>query len=123
MRGWVNDPDEFAESMLGSTLFDPATSLVAVDEATGAYAGLVRVWVARHWARLGLVGVRGAHRRQGLGRALASAAFRPLSGRDVGVVLAEADVADLAAQALLARLGARRTGGMVELVRHRARPE
>ena len=119
-RGWVNDPDEFAESTMGSTLFDPATSLVAVEEATGVYAGLVRVWVARHWARLGLVGVRSAHRRQGLGRALAAAAFRPLPERGVGVVLAEADVANLPAQALLAGMGARRTGGTIELARHRA---
>jgi ribosomal protein S18 acetylase RimI-like enzyme len=119
-RGWVNDPDEFAESILGSTLFDPETSLVAVQEATGRYAGLVRVWVARHWARLGLVGVRVDHRRLGLASALTAAAFQPLPERGVGVVLAEADTANVPAQALLARLGARRTGGMIELVRHRA---
>jgi ribosomal protein S18 acetylase RimI-like enzyme len=123
MRGWANDPDEFAESALGSTLFDPATSLVAVEQASGMYAGLVRVWVARRWARLGLVGVRNGHRRRGLGRALAAAAFRPLPERDVRVVLAEADVANLPAQALLARLGARRTGGTIEFVRHGARAE
>jgi prolyl-tRNA editing enzyme YbaK/EbsC (Cys-tRNA(Pro) deacylase)/ribosomal protein S18 acetylase RimI-like enzyme len=123
MRGWVNNPDEFAESTLGSALFDPATCLVAVEEATGVCAGLVRAWVARRWARLGLVGVLSAHRRQGLGTALTAAAFRPLPGRSVGVVLAEADVANLPAQALLARFGARRTGGSIELVRRRARPE
>jgi ribosomal protein S18 acetylase RimI-like enzyme len=120
MRGWVNDPDEFAEQALGSALVDPETSLVAVEEATGAYAGLVRVWVARHWARLSLIGVRRDDRRQGLGRALAAAAFAPLGARGVDVVLTEADTDDAAARSLLAALGARRTGGMIELVRRRA---
>jgi GNAT superfamily N-acetyltransferase len=119
MRGWVNDPGEFAEATLGSTLFDPATSLVAVEEGTGDYHGLVRVWVARQWARLGLVGVRAERRRLGLGRALTAAALVPVRERGVGVVLAEADTVNRSGQALLAGFGARRTGGTVELVLRR----
>lgn len=115
-RGWVNDPDEFAEQLVRSPLFDPATSLVAVD-AAGGYAGLVHVRVAPRWARLALVGVRPEHRRRGLGRALVGAALQPLRERGVALVLAEADVADPAARALLDGFGARRTGGTVELVR------
>ncbi len=116
-RGWVNDPDEFAEATLHPGLFDPATSLVAVEEATGAYVGLVRIGVARRWAKLGLVGVLPGHRRRGLGRALLGAALQPLRDRGVGMVLAEADARDEAARRLLGRFRARRSGGTVELVR------
>jgi GNAT superfamily N-acetyltransferase len=116
-RGWVNDPEEFVEQTLHSRLFHPATYLVAVEETTGAYAGLVRVWVARRWAKLALVGVRPDHRRRGLGRAMVAAAFRPLCDRRVQLVLAEADAASGPSRALLVGFGARRSGGTLELVR------
>jgi GNAT superfamily N-acetyltransferase len=118
MRGWVNDPDEFAAQTARFPLFHPATSLVAVEEAGGAYVGLARVLVARRWAKLGLVGVRPGHRRRGLGRALVATAFRPLRDAGVELVLAEADAANEPARALLAGFGARRTGGTFELVRN-----
>jgi ribosomal protein S18 acetylase RimI-like enzyme len=108
MRGWVNDPEEFV---------DPATSLVAVDDAAGADAGLVRLRIAGRWAKLGLVGVRREHRRRGLGRALLAAAFRPLPDVGVELVLAEADASNAPARALLIGFGARRTSGTFELVR------
>jgi ribosomal protein S18 acetylase RimI-like enzyme len=116
-RGWVNDPDEFLEQTVRSPLFHPATFLVAVEEAGGVSAGLVRVAVAPRWAKLGLVGVRPEHRRRGLGRALVAAAFRPLQDVGVRLVLAEADAANEPARALLTGFGARRTGGTFELVR------
>src|SRR4051794_9260282 len=50
-RGWVNDPDEFLAQTVRSPLFNPATSLVAVEEATAAHVGLVRVSVAARWAK------------------------------------------------------------------------
>jgi GNAT superfamily N-acetyltransferase len=121
-RGWVNDPDEFVEQTLHSTLFHPEAQLVAVEEATGAYAGLVRVGVARRWAKLAFIGVRPGHRRQGLGTALLASALRPLPDSGVTVVLAEADAADRSSQALLAGFRARRTGGTYELVRDVPRP-
>jgi GNAT superfamily N-acetyltransferase len=114
-RGWVNDPDEFAAQTAQSPLFHPATSVVAVEEAGGAYVGLVRVLVARRWAKLGLVGVRPDHRRRGLGRALVATAFRPLLDVGVDLVLAEADAANEPARALLTGFGAHRTGGTFEL--------
>jgi ribosomal protein S18 acetylase RimI-like enzyme len=115
-RGWVNDPDEFEQTM-HSTLFRPATHLVAVEEATGAYVGLVRVRVATRWAKLACVGVRPGHRHRGLGRAMVAATFRPLRNDGINLVLAEADAADVPSQALLAGFRARRTGGTYELVR------
>lgn len=117
-RGWVNDPDEFQAQTLRSPLFHSATSLVAVEEATEAHVGLVRVSVAPRWAKLGLVGVRPEHRRRGLAGALVAAAFRPLRDGGVQLVLAEADAGNEPARALLAGFGARRTGGTFELVRN-----
>jgi RimJ/RimL family protein N-acetyltransferase len=112
--GWVNDPAEFRRYTFGPH-FDPELYLVAV--AAGEYAGLVRMWRGARVPRLGLIGVLRWHRRQGLARALLHAAFTPLPGRGVEQVMAEADAGNGPSQALLARLGARRTGGAVELRR------
>jgi hypothetical protein len=46
--------------------FDPATYLVAIEQATGCYAGLVRVWNRPSGPRLGLLAVGGGDRRRGL---------------------------------------------------------
>lgn len=55
--GWVGDiawlRSEFAES----PPYDPAAYLVAIEESTGRYAGLVRVWRNDDGPRLGMVGV------------------------------------------------------------------
>jgi len=97
--------------------FDPATYLVAVDDASQAFAGLARVWKHRRQPRLGLVGVTPGYRRRGLAKLLLAAVFAPLCERGISEVAAEADAADPAANALLARIGARRVGGSLELVR------
>jgi len=116
-NGWVNDPRDFREYTFDARHFDPMTYLVAVDEATGGYAGLVRVWNDPGNPRLGLIGVVAAHRRRGVARALLAAAFRALHDRGFGQVAAEVDVTNAASTELLRRLGARRTGGSVELIR------
>jgi ribosomal protein S18 acetylase RimI-like enzyme len=115
--GWVNDPRQFRTETFDPALFDPATYLVAVHDASGQYAGLARVWGRRNHARLGLVGVRRACRRRGLARALLAAAFAPLHARGISRVLAEADVTSTAAVALLTGIAADRIGGSVELLR------
>ncbi len=115
--GWVNDPGEFQEYTFGSRHFDARTYLVAVDEATGRYAGLVRVWNEPSRWRLGLIGVVAAYRRSGVARALLAAAFRPLHDQGISEVAAEVDVTNAACVTLMRSLGARRTGGSVELLR------
>jgi ribosomal protein S18 acetylase RimI-like enzyme len=115
--GWVNDPDRFHTETFDSIGFDPATYLVAVHEASGEYAGLARIWNHPKYARLGLVGVRRSCRRRGLARALLAAAFQALHARGITDVLAEVDTTNSASTALLTRIGARRTGGSVELLR------
>src|SRR5215207_2159113 len=115
--GWKNDLVEFAERTFDSPLFDPRTYLVAVDDQTGDLAGLVRIWWTPRVAQLGLVAVRRPYRRRGLATALLHAAFGPLAARGFTQVTAEADVTNVPSRTLLARFGARRTGGTVELRR------
>ena len=51
---------------------DPATYLVALDEASEGI-GIVRIWMRRDGPRLGLIGVRSDWRRRGVARAMLAA--------------------------------------------------
>jgi GNAT superfamily N-acetyltransferase len=115
--GWRWQPADFhAETF--SSAFDPATYLVAVDPE-GRYAGIARVWNNPAMPRLGLIAVTREHRRAGLGRALLARAFGVLHRRGQPEVSAEVDSANRASLTLMTSLGARRTGGSVELIKRR----
>ncbi|HEX5405677.1 MAG TPA: GNAT family N-acetyltransferase [Pseudonocardiaceae bacterium] len=115
--GWRNDPARFAPDTFGDPEFDPSTYLLAVDRATGDYAGLVRVWRRRTVSRLGLIGTLPAYRRRGLARALLSQAFDVPHQAGQTEVSCEVDQTNVASNTLLTGLGARRDGGNVELER------
>ncbi|MBO0880606.1 MAG: GNAT family N-acetyltransferase [Mycobacterium sp.] len=115
--GWRNDPGEFHDYTYDEAHFDPATYLVAIDEQGEAFAGLVRVWVSRQHARLGLIGVTRGYRRRGLARALLATAFDRVHERGLVDVTAEADETNHAVITLLESIGARRTGTTLELIR------
>ncbi len=119
--GWRWDPDEFRDETFSPPFFDPATYLIAVDRASGEYAGLVRVWRNRGGARLGLIAMLAAYRRHGAARALLGQVFAVLAARGAASVVAEVDDTNEPSLALLTRLGGRRYGGSVELIR-RYRP-
>lgn len=114
--GWRWDPSEFREDTFGP-FFDPATYLVAVDLDTGDYAGLVRVWRSRGGPRLSLIGTLDPYRRRGAAGALLGRALAVLVARGETSLIAEADDASVVSSSLLRRLGARRYGGSVELIR------
>jgi len=115
-KGWQWDAEEFhAETF--SPFFDPATYLVAVDRASGEYAGLVRIWRSRAGPRLGLIATLAQYRRRGVARALLGRAFAVLAARGDTSVVGEVDDTNIASVALLTGLGARRYGGNVELIR------
>ncbi|HEU5421823.1 MAG TPA: GNAT family N-acetyltransferase [Streptosporangiaceae bacterium] len=116
--GWRWDAEGFRRETF-SPAFDPATYLVAVEEGSGEYAGLVRVWNNPAGPRLGLIAVRDGYRRRGLARALLGRTLGVLSERGQAAVTAEVDDTNNASRTLLAGLGARRTGGCAELVRRR----
>jgi ribosomal protein S18 acetylase RimI-like enzyme len=115
-EGWRWDPADFNEETFGSD-FDPATYLVAVDVPSGEYIGLVRVWMNPGRPRLGLIAVLPPYRHRGLASLLLARAFRVLHERGKKEVTAEVDDTNAASSALLAKLGARRIGGSVELIR------
>ncbi len=116
--GWRNDPATFAEQLLADPQFDPATYLIAID-GSGAYAGLVRIWIRPSGPRLGLIAVRREYRRHGLAMALLARSLAGLTDRSVGHVVCEVDVTNTASNAVMARLGARRIGSGLELVHRR----
>jgi ribosomal protein S18 acetylase RimI-like enzyme len=120
--GWHNDPTHFAADTLRDPEFDPTTYLIAVDQSTGDYAGLVRVWQRPVGPRLGLIATMPAYRRRGLARALLSQAFDVLSRAGHKEVVCEVDETNVASNTLLAGLGARHEGGTVELERAWRRP-
>lgn len=117
--GWRNDPAGFAREALDDPQFDPASYLIAVAERSGEYVGLVRVWRRPDTPRLGLIGVLPPYQRRGLGVALLARAFDVLRQRGRAEVSCEVDRTNTASNALMRRLGARRVGGQVELVRAR----
>ena len=92
-----------------SALLDPATYLVAVDRASGEYAGLVRIWRNRAGPRLGLIATLAQYRRRGVARALLGQAFAVLAARGDTSVVGEVDDTNAASVSLLTGLGARRT--------------
>ena len=117
--GWRWPPEEFRDETV-SPFFDPATYLVAVARASGEYVGLARVWKNRAGARLGMIAMLAPYRRRGAARALLGRAFAVLDACGQPSVTAEADDANVASVSLLTRLGARRYGGSIELIRRHA---
>ncbi|HVT66712.1 MAG TPA: GNAT family N-acetyltransferase [Trebonia sp.] len=113
--GWRWDREGFERETFGRG-YDPSTYLVAV-APDGDYAGLVRVWQNRNLPRLGLMAVRRPYRRRGITRALLRQAFGICHERGREYATAEVDDENLPSVTLLTRLGARRTGGTVELLR------
>lgn len=55
--GWQGDRDWFHDELTESPPFDPSAYLVAVDDRTGDYVGLVRIWRNPTGPRFGLIGV------------------------------------------------------------------
>jgi ribosomal protein S18 acetylase RimI-like enzyme len=120
-EGWRWDAEEFRAEMSGR-FFDPATCLVAVDLASGEYAGLVRIWRTRAGPRLGLIATLAPHRRRGVARTLLAQACAVLVARGDTSVTGEVDDTNVAALSLLTGLGARRYGGNVELIKRQPGP-
>lgn len=114
--GWKWDEAGFREEF-ASPSFDPATYLIAVEQASGEYTGIVRVWINPEGPRLGFVGVLPRYRRRGVARALLARALAVLHARGETEVSTEIDDANVASLSLLGALGARRTGSSIELIR------
>jgi ribosomal protein S18 acetylase RimI-like enzyme len=115
--GWRWDPRGFRKETYDALDFDAATYLVAIERATGRYAGLVRVWNRPGGPRLGLIGVGRGYRRRGLARGLLARVLGVLHQRGEPEVTGEVDTTNAGSNRLLTGVGARRTGGYLELIR------
>jgi ribosomal protein S18 acetylase RimI-like enzyme len=112
--GWDTMPVEMPPRPDGAPM-DP--SKYAVAAGADLYEGLVRVVARRRHARIGLVAVRGGMRRRGIARAMLAEVLGALHRSGTKMVTAEVDASNSAATALFDGIGARRVGGVVELVR------
>jgi ribosomal protein S18 acetylase RimI-like enzyme len=115
--GWRWDRQGFRKETYDASDFDPATYLVAFEQASGRYAGLVRVWNRPSGPRLGLIAVGRPYRRRGLARLLLARVFAILQQQGTTEVVAEVDVTNTGSNRLFTSVGARRTGGFIELIR------
>jgi GNAT superfamily N-acetyltransferase len=98
----------------GATVVDPSRYAVAVRE--GQYVGLARVLPLPRRPRLGLIAVHADHRRHGVARALLADILGGL--HQAGTATVSTEVAELNAPAvnLFESIGAKPSGGSVELV-------
>lgn len=113
--GWRSSPEEFAGDTFDDPAFNPGTYPVAVDAASGALIGLVRVWMNPDAPRIGMMGVRRSHRRRGIVSALLREALGAARALGATRAVSEYDVTNVAS-ATFARMGAARVGELVELV-------
>jgi RimJ/RimL family protein N-acetyltransferase len=116
--GWRWSPERFREETYASPDFDPATYLVAVDEARDGI-GIARGWMRPDLPRLGLIGVRSDWRRRGVACALLAAVLTAVRQRGWAEVGTEVDEANTASRQLLSGFGARVVGASLELGRRR----
>lgn len=115
--GWHWTSEDFIEETYGPQ-FDPELYAVAVDEGSGAYVGLGRVWVSeRRPPRLGLIGVLRSHRRLGVARALLAHLVAVLDLRGVEAMTAEVDLENHPSMTLLRGVGGTERRTVVELSR------
>ena len=103
--GWRGTAADLDDDM-STDAFDPALYLVARDDRTGAYDGLVRAWHNPDGPRLGCIGVRPQWRGPRLTVALLAAVGHVLADRGYEAVTAETDEENLPAVRLARRLGA-----------------
>jgi GNAT superfamily N-acetyltransferase len=114
--GWRSTPEEFRDHTFADPDFDPRTYFVAVDEESGEYLALVRIWMSPRGPRLGMIGVRREHRRRRIASALLAHVLRAVHSTGATEVTTEYDLTNDASRTLVERLGVSRVGVQVELV-------
>jgi ribosomal protein S18 acetylase RimI-like enzyme len=108
--GWQDMPAE----VLTRPVLDPLNYAVAAQH--NQYVGLLRIAAVTRLPRIGLVAVLAGHQRRGIARALLAHTLGALHHLGKESASAEVTESNLAATALFETIGARRTGGNLELV-------
>jgi ribosomal protein S18 acetylase RimI-like enzyme len=112
--GWHSMPVEALPRPAGVTIVDP--SKYAVAAGPDGYLGLIRV-VTVNRSRIGLIAVRAAEQRRGIGRALLAHALGTLHRSGITEAWAEVQESNQAAKALIEGIGARPVSSNLELMR------
>ncbi|KQW05226.1 GNAT family N-acetyltransferase [Streptomyces sp. Root369] len=112
--GWQSMPAEVIPRPEGDTIVDP--SKYAVAAAPDRYLGLIRVVTVKQ-PRIGLLAVRSAVQRRGIGRALLAHTLGTLHGSGFAAARAEVQESNQAATALFEGIGAQPMNSNLELVR------
>ncbi|MDJ0663785.1 MAG: GNAT family N-acetyltransferase [Acidimicrobiia bacterium] len=114
--GWYGDREWFGEE-LRSQEFDPSAYLIAVEEATDTYAGLIRVWRNLDGPRLGLVAVRPDHRVRSLAAALLKQGLQAASEWGFNTLTTETSPQNRNTYPGLIRMGLQPVGRFHQLIR------
>ncbi|WP_329000450.1 GNAT family N-acetyltransferase [Kribbella sp. NBC_00709] len=117
--GWATMPAEVLPWQGGTRPIDPSKYTIA--QRDDRYVGLVRLATMTRRPRIGLVAVLATEQRHGIARALLTQALHGLHRDGFDAATAEIDETNTAATALFQGLGARRTGGSLELVRRQGK--
>ncbi|NUR26557.1 MAG: GNAT family N-acetyltransferase [Catenulispora sp.] len=115
--GWRTMPAEVLPRPEGPTAADLPQFVVAAQGSE--YVGLLRLATATRQPRIGLLAVRAAHQRRGIGRALLAHSLDVLHRGGVWSAWAEVNEGNAAASALFERAGAHATTRNLELAAHR----
>lgn len=114
--GWVGDRQWFGEE-LRSEEFDPDAYLIAVEQATDAYVGLLRIWRNPDGPRLGLLAVLPEHRKRSLAAGLLKRGLQAASGWGYDTFTTETSPANSNTHPVLLRLGLEPVGRFHQLIR------
>jgi GNAT superfamily N-acetyltransferase len=114
--GWRGDREWFREELAEAPPFDPTGYVVAVDDRTGGYVGLCRMWRNREGPRLGLIGVLRRYRATTIASALLRQTLIGAAGWGWETFTTEASVSNRHTHPRLVRIAAERTGRSLQMI-------
>jgi GNAT superfamily N-acetyltransferase len=115
--GWQGDREWFHDELAESPPFDPSAYLVAVDDRTGEYVGLVRIWRNPGGPRFGLIGTLPQYRTTTIAGALLRQALLAASEWGHETFTAETSPANPTTYRRISRFGADSLGQFYQMVR------
>ncbi len=115
--GWQGDREWFHDELAESPPFDPSAYLVAVDNRTGDYVGLVRIWRNPAGPRFGFIGVLPRYRTTTIAGVLLRQALLAATEWGHETFTAETSPSNPTIYERLSRIGAESLGRFYQMVR------
>jgi GNAT superfamily N-acetyltransferase len=114
--GWCGDRNALDADLDEAPPFDPDGYLVASDNRSGEYVGLIRIWRNPSRPRIGMIGVLRSHRGTVLAAALLKRALAAAATWGSPTFTTEAALSNPVTYPRLIALGARRQGRFWQMV-------